>query len=95
MNKYWVSWRHYAEMGDFIFKDENPCWETGELYAGRPIITYVVAIKTFDEYLAKKEVFNAYDQQVEEIDFIFAVKKPAKWSPFCERFPRADWMVWE
>ncbi|WP_299079166.1 hypothetical protein [uncultured Paraglaciecola sp.] len=106
MNKYWVSWHHYEEMGDFFFKDEFPCWEYGFIPLFNPMgpvdITYgvcaniyVSAIKGDDLNHVKSIVEKAYENDIGEIDFRFILIQPDDWNPFTKRFPRADWMEWD
>lgn len=42
----------------------------------------------------KGTVYNCYDKRQDDIEFRFVIKEGKEWSPFCDRFPKAEWMEW-
>ena len=45
---------------------------------------------------AYKVIENSYDKQPASIsEWSFCNEKPDDWEPFCDRFPRGDWMKWD
>jgi hypothetical protein len=90
MKNYWVSW--YADE-DVAFTLNTPWWCTGWRCADGAA-TVCAAVKAMNEYDAKDVIVAAHDDLV-SLEWRFVNERPDEWSPFCDRFPRADWMVWE
>jgi len=89
--KYWVSWYHHKGMGDFEL--HSPWWISGERMSD-DAKSICAAVEAQHEAGAKCAVFHAYDKEVTEIEWRFCNERADDWSPYCERFPKADWMVW-
>jgi hypothetical protein len=86
--RFWVRW--YGSMG-VGFTLTSPWWLSG--WAGdRPIL--VAAVRAPDAEAAKAIVKASHIDGGEDIEWSFAEARPNDWSPFCDRFQRADWMVW-
>jgi len=93
-NKYWISWYHKREFSGFEL--HSPWWITG--YTGEGDITFCAAVKATDEIKAMEIVRNSYDVPPEDaIEWRFCEERPLDWSPFSDRFPKAEWMeqYWE
>jgi len=89
MKKYWVSWVH--KEGDGAFELHSPWWISGYDSNDNPMIC--AAIKT--DMIPEHHIRLSYDNPPEDIAFRFAEERPEKWSPFCDRFAKADWMKWD
>lgn len=89
--RFWVSW--YATHGAFEY--HGPWWISGQRMAD-DAATVCAAVIAADEQAAREIIAAAHDKQVDPsmIEWRFVEIKPADWSPFGERFPRADWMQW-
>lgn len=92
MKKYWVSWYHEPAFGGFELN--TPWWISGTRGDDDCVCA---AIKANSGEEAKEMVRKSYDKPPKPatIEWRFCTKKPKKWSPFGERFPKADWMSWE
>jgi len=89
---FWLSWKHYPKYG--IFELHSPWWISGE---GDDYKTIVAAVKAESEKQAKDIIEESYDVPLfldPSPEWRFCDKRPDDWSPFCDRFPRADWMIW-
>lgn len=94
LTPYWVSWWRDPSVG---FELHSPWWVTGYRYVGLPAIeqaSICAAIMAEDDIDARCRVALAHDREPQNLDFRFSASKAAEWSPFCDRFPRASWMVW-
>ncbi len=49
-----------------------------------------------DEQSAKEKVLRSYDVYLpaDAVTWRFVEERPDDWSPFGDRFPKADWMQW-
>lgn len=91
MNAYWLSW--WMKEADGAFELHSPWWISGERPDGsRPV---VAAVRAESEEAAKEAVMAAYDRRPAALEWRFCEPRPADWSPFGSRFPRAGWMQWE
>lgn len=52
------------------------------------------AVRAPNEAAAKALIIAAYDEPPGELEWRFCNERPDDWSPFNERFPKADWMQW-
>ena len=88
MNKrpFWVSWWYMSE-----FELHSPWWISGE--RGDGVESVCAAVMATSEDDARACILAAHDVSG-EIEWRFAEERPADWAPFCDRFPRANWMVW-
>jgi len=89
MKNYWVSWRcKIDDMGKFELN--WPWWISGE---GDDYYNTCTAIKASSEEKAIRIIEMSYDMAV-SLDMRFIEEKPEGWSPFSDRFSKADWMNW-
>ena len=89
---FWLSWWHSHEyMG--AFELHSPWWVSGYGDDGR--VSICAAICARNAIDASKKVWCSYDKEPPTLNFRFCEERPPGWSPFSERFPRADWMEWE
>jgi hypothetical protein len=90
-DRWWVSW--YSAPGPFEY--HGPWWITGQEIGGAARRTIVAAVLAPSADDAKAIIHAAHDEpRPTVIDWRFVTPQPADWSPFGERFPRADWMRW-
>ena len=85
--RYWVSW-----IGDENFELHSPWWRSGYSGDGEKVVFCAAVIST-SEAAAKRAINNALDSGYIE-EWRFFEEKENDWSPFNDRFRRADWMVW-
>lgn len=88
----WLSW---LSAGPFTL--EWPWWISGAaLYSDNTTRdTICAAVMARNETHAKDIIRDAHDDHRAKIQWRFVrVDLPQAWSPFSERFPRADWMQW-
>lgn len=91
MNKFWLSWYHTEDMGPLEL--HSPWWVSG--YRGSDdAATICAAVIATDETEAESLIRASYDTQPDGIDWRFCEEQTRDWSPFCDRFPRRDWMQW-
>lgn len=90
MKRFWVSWLHrFSTMG--AFELNSPWWISGVEGGFETICAAVVAKNEKDVYI---KIGNVYDIPPESIVFRGVAQRSDDWLPFCDRFPRADWMKW-
>lgn len=90
MKPYWLSWCS-DRMGEFEL--HWPWWVSGYDANDRPVIC--AAVIAFDERDAWGIIKRCHDDpKPESLDERFCEEKPEGWQPFCERFAKADWMLW-
>jgi len=90
---WWVSWYSPAALGGWELN--SPWWTSGYAMVGDEDVPCIcAAIKANDEDDARALVFAAYDTMPKEIEFRFVNEKADDWTPFSDRFPKVDWMVW-
>ncbi len=98
MNNYWLSW--YATRATGAWELHWPWWISGYRIkwddAGDDVQepTVCAAVRADSEDAAKEIVLTAHDKRPVNIEWRFCEQQPQGWSPFSERFPRADWMQW-
>lgn len=90
MNKYWISWIHEETYGSFELY--LPWWCTG--YDSEDNSLICAAILAYNEEEAVNKIESSYDAKPQHIIFRFIDEKEKEWSPFNDRFPKADWMKW-
>ena len=90
MNNYWISWWHDKEFSPFEL--HSPWWVSGEAHDDAKSIC--AAIKADNEHEARQIVLACYDSLPDTLRFRFNEQKENDWSPFNERFPKAEWMKW-
>ena len=90
MNKFWLSWYHTEDMGPFELR--SPWWVTGLRPEDAVMICAAITAENFIE--AEKLIKASYDTPPDEIEWRIVVQHDKHWSPFCDRFPRRDWMQW-
>ncbi len=95
MTNYWLSW--YANKDDGPFTLHWPWWIGGHRveFVGddtreTPSICAAVAADT--ETDARAAVLYAHDRPPERIEWRFCEARPDDWTPYRDRFPKADWM---
>ncbi len=93
---FWVSWWYAG-----AFELHSPWWESGwRMLDGedQDQASIVAAVMATDEEDAKRVILDAHDDEGEgwkpDIEWRFVNAREPGWAPFCERFPRADWMQW-
>jgi hypothetical protein len=90
MKNWWISWWHETEFGAYEFR--GPWWISGEDAGGRQSVC--AAVRAPSEEAAEALVSHLYDAGGIEPEIRFCEERPVGWSPFCDRFPRANWMEW-
>lgn len=99
MKIFWVSWWTTFELGSFEL--HNPWWfsghRIGSFNASSNELSVCAAVKAESEEAVKEKILSSYDKRPDpmSVEWRFVVEKPTDWSPFCNRFPRRDWMKWE
>lgn len=87
MVPWWVSWRY---VGPFTY--HGPWWWSGVDNLDREVICAAVVASTEPD--AQDVIRRAHDDPVAVQWWRFVEAKPDDWEPFCDRFPRAEWMRW-
>lgn len=88
--KYWMSW--ISDL-DQPFELHWPWWQSGSDCNDRWIIC--AAIMAESEEAAWQILIDSHDEpDLATPERRFCNHKPDNWRPFCDRFPRADWMQW-
>lgn len=97
LKPFWISW---WDDEDIVFELHSPWWFTGHRFNGsdddeddRGQASVCAAVMAIDAEDAMRLVVEADDDPV-VLDWRFVSGKPDGWSPFCDRFRRADWMCW-
>lgn len=89
MQRYWLSW---IDTPGNAFTLHWPWWCSGYDQNDNPI--YCAAVVAFDAQDAFAIIQRCHDRPETEITERFIESKPDDWHPFCDRFQRADWMMW-
>lgn len=90
---FWISWYCPAALG--AWELASPWWVSGYAMSDdEDVLCIVAAVHATDEEAAKEVVLAAYDTRPASMEWRFVSEREADWSPFCDRFPKADWMVW-
>lgn len=106
MRNFWISWYQPVTDDSTEFELHSPWWVSG--YAPMPGTTrqdiedetaqwldmYCAAVQAESEDAAKEMIFACYDVRPPDLAFRFCEPRDVTWTPFCGRFPKADWMVW-
>lgn len=90
MKRFWISWYEPDGSG---FELHAPWWISG-FRCNDDANTICAAVIARDEDAAKGVICDAHDDPDGHIEWRFCTEKGDDWEPFCERFPRADWMQW-
>jgi hypothetical protein len=90
-NRWWVSWYATKSAGPFTL--HTPWWESGWRMSD-DAGTVVAAVLAPTEDAAKEVVLAAHDARPAALEWRFVNSRPADWTPFCDRFQRANWMRW-
>lgn len=88
MRPFWVSW--WGLPGTFEL--HRPWWVSGERDDG--LMAICAAVLAPDEFTARLSVQWAHDDKDAVFEWRFVEERPKGWSPFSDRFRRADWMIW-
>jgi len=99
MKRWWVRWYGNA---DVSFEYHGPWWQSGEAFGvdaeGNELSVpiFVAAVVAEDHRGAEHVIERAYgwDHAGGIREWSFVGERPDDWEPFCDRFPRADWMRW-
>lgn len=91
----WISWYHYCsdsdDLGEFCLY--FPWWESGRsLNLDHPFTTICAVIPFESAIIAESIIINSYDKIPDKLDWRFNELREG--SPFCERFPKAEWIWW-
>lgn len=92
--RFWISW-DTAAWAAFI--GWGPWWVIGETRGEVNRSTMVCAIVADDEKDAQQKILHLYDPRhdaAEEVKWRSCEAREDDWEPFCDRFPRLDWMQW-
>lgn len=89
LTNYWLSW--YNRRTDPAFRLDWPWWATGNRSGGA--VTICAAVRAKSEAEAWVIVIVSHVQKV-DLDTRFCEAQPSDWTPFCDRFQRAEWMQW-
>lgn len=100
MSNFWISWFHTPAMGGFEL--HSPWWVSGSREVvnrlafdeGHSEPTICAAVQADDEDGAKEAVVASYDMRPSNVEWRFCEPRADDWTPFNERFPKADWMTW-
>lgn len=90
MKNFWLSWFHHKSMSGYGLA--FPSWVSGESPWGK---TICAAIKATGEEEAWEIVEKSYAERPVVLARRFCNEQEEGWSPFNDRFPKADWMTWE
>lgn len=93
MNRFWLSWMH-DPLGP-NFELHSPWWRSGVAFMSDDSERHCIcaAVEADDEDGAMAKVLSSYDRPP-EITWRFCEPRANDWSPFGDRFRRADWMKW-
>lgn len=88
---FWLSWYHKEDYGEFEL--HSPWWFSGmRVWDGAD--TVCAAVRAQSEHEAKMIVMEAYDKIPTGIEWRFCLRLREDWTPFSDRFPKAEWMQW-
>lgn len=87
-NKRW--WLSFYVDEDHGWLIESPWWISG--YGENTNIVVVAMVATTEDE-AKDKVLSGIDEGA-KFEWRFVIEKENDWSPFGDRFQRADWMEW-
>lgn len=93
MKSYWLSWYCPLELRG-MFELHWPWWVSG-VRLGDEAETVCAAVRAESEKAAKRIIIDAHDEpRPDDLEWRFIEERPADWSPFNDRFQKADWMKW-
>jgi hypothetical protein len=87
--RWWVSW--YGHNGTFEL--HRPWWISGYEVDGECRDIFCAALLATSEEDCRSLISFCHDSGLEP-EFRFIEARAGDWSPFCDRFQRAAWMVW-
>jgi hypothetical protein len=94
--KWWVSWYETPDMYEAcicaLADTRLPIWPSG-FRVSDDASTMVAAVQAENEEAAREQITSLY-RGIWDIEWRFVEKRPDDWSPFCDRFPWAEWMLW-
>lgn len=91
LKPFWVSWYGHPKVE---FEWEGPWWISGwAMTDDVDIPTICAAVMAANAEDAQRQIVKAHDKRVKLV-WRFANERDANWSPFCDRFQRAGWMLW-
>lgn len=91
MKRFWLSW-YSTRMGDFEL--HWPWWVSG-IRCSDDAETVCAAVIAEDEDAAWQVIIDSHDEpKPKELEKRFCNERDDDWLPFCDRFPRDDWMQW-
>lgn len=89
--RYWLSWWTEPDPGQFEL--HTPWWISGARAGNAHSVC--AAITATSEDAAREKITDSYDvPPASGLEWRFVDERPADWSPYCDRFERADWMQW-
>lgn len=91
MRRWWVSW--YGENGVFCL--HSPWWIAGFRGSKPDDYIFVAAVQASTFPKAQSAIRDAHDDPGAVIEWRFIEPRKPTWSPFNQRFPRAEWMKWD
>lgn len=97
MKRWWVSWH-----GEAPFTLRWPWWISGfgltvnrfAFDEERERLSFCAAVIAPDRQAAADIIVAAHDTAPRDLEWRFLEERPDDWSPFSERFPKANWMKW-
>jgi len=94
VKNYWLSWYCPPHlMGKFEL--HWPWWISG-LRVDDEHEVICAAVRAEDEEAAKRIIIDAHDEpRPVDLEWRFVAEKPDDWSPFDDRFQKANWMQWQ
>ena len=93
LRPFWVSWWHDVEGERSGFELHCPWWVSGSR-DDDDAQSIVAAVMALDEDDAKARIVAAHDHTDVTLEWRFVNPRDPGWEPFCNRFPRAEWMRW-
>lgn len=89
--RWWLSWYHDRTRG---FELTSPWWTSPWWISREGFDIICAAVVAASRHAAEEIILSAYDDRPDGLRWRFAEEQAANWSPFGDRFPRADWMRW-
>lgn len=88
---FWLSWYQRKDYPEFEL--HTPWWISGRRLHD-DAHTICAAVMAADEAGAREVVLASFDRRPADVEFRFVTPREPGWSPYCDRFPAADWMRW-
>ncbi len=92
MQNYWISWWTHEHEG--AYELHSPWWVTGERHGRNAARSICAGVKAKNVEAAKELIKSSYNNNAQDLEWRFIETMPVEWSPFNDRFPKADWMKW-